>query len=130
MRAPHLLIAAALLLALPAAAGEVPEAVAGLPSGEEWLAHFVRDILPYWSSPEALGEPVGRYPTFRYPDGEPIEAEELLRPEFRGMSEHSAWIALRLDRSYTRMISRQAYVLGVAYHLTGDGRYLESARPS
>jgi len=41
------------------------------------------------------------------------------------MSEHSAWIALRLDRSYTRMISRQAYVLGVAFHLTGDGRYLE-----
>ncbi len=127
MRLRALLIVVILVSTLPAA-GEVPEHVRQLPSGEEWLAHFVRDLLPYWSSPEALGDPVGSYPTFRYPDGEPIEAEELLRPEYRGLSEHSAWIALRLDRSYTRMISRQAYVLGVAYHLTGDGRYLEWAR--
>ena len=117
-----------LLLLLPAAAaGDGAPDVEALPSGEEWLAHFVRDLLPYWSSPEALGEPVGRYPTFRYPDGEPLEAAELLRPEYRGMAEHAPWTALRLGRSYTRMISRQAYVLGVAFHLTGDGRYLEWA---
>ena len=63
MRVLRLLIAVVLLLCLPAAAGELPESVRDLPSGEEWLAHFVRDILPYWSSPEALGQPVGRYPT-------------------------------------------------------------------
>ena len=122
------LLALALSLASGANAGEVPEIAHRLPSGEQWLAHFVRDILPFWASPEALGEPVGRYPTFRYADGEPIEAEELLRPEYRWISEHAAWIGRRLDRSYTRMISRQAYVLGVAYHLTGDGRYLGWAK--
>ncbi len=121
-------IAIALLAASGAFGAEVPGAASQLPSGERWLAHFVRDILPYWSSPEALGEPPGRFPTFRYPDGEPIEAEELLRPAYRAMSEHAPWIALRLDRSYTRMISRQAYTLGVAYHLLGDGRYLASAK--
>jgi mannose/cellobiose epimerase-like protein (N-acyl-D-glucosamine 2-epimerase family) len=128
MRARGLLLAVALLLPFPAAAEEVAAGVRDLPTGEEWLAHFVRDLLPYWSSPEALGDPVGLYPTFRYPDGEPIDADELLRSEYRGMAEHSAWIALRLDRTYTRMISRQAFVLGVAYHLTGDGRYLAWAR--
>ena len=122
------LLVAALLLQPLAAFGEEPEAVRELPSGEEWLAHFVRDILPYWSSREALGDPPGAYPTFRYPDGATIDADELLRPGYRGMAEHAAWIALRLDRSYTRMMSRQAYVLGVAFHLTGDGRYLEWAR--
>ncbi len=127
MRRAGLLIAVALLLQ-PAAAAQAPASIRALPSGEEWLAHFVRDLLPYWSSPEALGEPLGSYPTFRYPDGEPVEAEELLRPQYRGMSDHAAWIALRLDRSYTRMISRQAFVLGVAFHVTGDGRYLEWAK--
>jgi len=125
---PSLLIALVLLTAAGAGADAVPEIAHQLPSGEQWLAHFVRDILPYWSSPEALGEPIGRFPTFRYPDGEPIEADELLRPEYRALSEHAPWIALRLDRTYTRMISRQAYVLGVAYHLTGDGRYLTWAK--
>ena len=90
--------------AAAAASGEVPEIAHRLPSGEQWLAHFVRDVLPYWSSPEALGEPIGRFPTFRYADGEPIEAGELLRPEYRWVSEHAPWIALRLDRRYTRMI--------------------------
>lgn len=119
--------ALSILLVATAAAGP-PPTTAELPSGEEWLAHFVRDLLPYWSSPEALGDPVGMYPTFRYPDGAVIDADEPLRPEFREMHEHAAWIALRLGRTYTRMVSRQAYVLAVAFHLTGDGRYLAQSR--
>lgn len=98
-----------------------------LPSGEQWLAHFVRDVLPYWSSPQALGDPVGHFPTFRYADGRPIEADRLLDPAYPWLPE-ATWISARLDRTYTRMISRQAYVLGVAYHLTGDGRYLAWAK--
>ncbi|NJL28239.1 MAG: hypothetical protein HC897_10280 [Thermoanaerobaculia bacterium] len=102
---------------------------AELPSGEQWLVHFVRDVLPYWSSPEALGRPIGHFPTFRYTDGTPIAAGERIRPEYPWLTpENAPWIALRLDRTYTRMLSRQAYVLGVAYHLTGDGRYLAWAK--
>ena len=104
-----------------------PEPISQLPSGEQWLTHFVRDIVPYFSSPEALGRPVGRFPTFRYPDGEPIAGGELLRPDFRSLEE-APWLGLRLDRTYTRMVSRQTYVLGVAYHLTGDARYLVWAK--
>jgi len=111
-----------------AGATEVPAIAHQLPAGEEWLAHFVRDILPYWSSPDALGEPVGHFPTFRYPDGEPIASDQLLRPEYRGLAEHAPWLGLRLGRTYTRMLSRQVFVLGVAYHLTGDGRYLAWAK--
>ncbi len=119
--------ALSLLLVTPTVAGP-PATAADLPSGEEWLAHFVRDLLPYWSSPDALGDPVGLYPTFRYPDGAVIDADEPLRPELREMHEHAAWIALRLGRTYTRMVSRQAYVLAVAFHLTGDGRYLAQSK--
>lgn len=111
------------------AAGEQPGTehsgmVESLPSGEEWLAHATRDLFPYWSSEEALGDPIGRFPTFRYADGEPIDPGELLREDHAWIPEHADWMASKLDRSYTRMISRQAYVLAMAFHLTGDGRYL------
>lgn len=133
---PVLLVAATLLIAATAGAAAQPapavardpSAASVLPGPEQWLAHFVRDLLPYWSSPQALGEPVGRFPTFRYPDGEPIRGEQLLRPGYRGLSENAPWLGLRVGRTYTRMISRQAYALGVAFHLTGDGRYLAAAK--
>jgi len=119
------LIGTLLLIPSLAGAGEPPEIGSQLPSGEQWIVHITRDLLPYWSSPEALGEPTGRFPTFRYPDGEPIAAERRLRPEYRELGD---WIALRLDRTYTRMVSRQVYALGVGYHMTGDGRYLAMAK--
>ena len=117
-----------LLLPSAVAARELPEIAHRLPSGEEWLVHAMRDLVPYWSSPEALGEPIGQFPTYRYADGTPIEGDELLRPEYSWIAEHAPWLGLRLDRTYTRMISRQAYVLAMAFHMTGDGRYLAWAK--
>jgi hypothetical protein len=32
---------------------------------QRWKDHFVNDLLPYWSMPTALGEPVGNFPTYR-----------------------------------------------------------------
>lgn len=111
-----------------AATAATLEPIPQLPTGEQWLTHFVRDILPYFTSPEALGQPVGHFPTFRYPDGEPMAPGARLRPEFRELPERAPWLGLRVGRTYTRMVSRQTYVLGVAYHLTGDPRYLVWAK--
>jgi mannose/cellobiose epimerase-like protein (N-acyl-D-glucosamine 2-epimerase family) len=119
------LIAAMLVIAAVAGAAEAPEIGHRLPSGEQWLIHVMRDLLPYWSSTEALGEPVGRFPTFRYSDGAAVIANQRLRPDYLEVGD---WIALRLDRIYPRMVSRQIYALAVGYHLTGDGRYLAMAR--
>ena len=49
-----------------AVAAEIPEVL----RGDTWLRHHREDLMPYWDRPEALGEPIGNFPSFRGPDGE------------------------------------------------------------
>jgi mannose/cellobiose epimerase-like protein (N-acyl-D-glucosamine 2-epimerase family) len=95
-----------------------------LPSLERWRHHVSDEIMPFWVTPDALGTPVGNFPTFRCNDGTAYHPEapcpELARPP--------AWIASELGRDYTRMKSRQTFLYGVAFHITGEERYLEYAR--
>jgi hypothetical protein len=39
------------------------------PTGQEWLTHIQQDLLPYWTTPVALGNPIGNSPTFRANEG-------------------------------------------------------------
>ena len=39
-----------------------------LPTGREWVTHIRQDLLPYWTTPVALGNPIGNFPTFRAND--------------------------------------------------------------
>ncbi|HMG24252.1 MAG TPA: hypothetical protein VK607_23115 [Kofleriaceae bacterium] len=101
-----------------------PRIAAGeLPSLERWRRHVTDEILPFWVTADALGTPVGNFPTFRCNDGAPYRpaapCPELAEPK---------WIAPELARDYARMKSRQSYLYGVAFHITGDERYLEYAR--
>jgi mannose/cellobiose epimerase-like protein (N-acyl-D-glucosamine 2-epimerase family) len=98
---------------------------AGLPRGDAWIAHLERDLAPFWTMPEALGEPVGNFPTFRCHDGRRFDRETNACPE---LAQAGGWIADNLDREYVRMQSRQTYFYGVAFHLTGNPRMLELAR--
>ena len=97
---------------------------AALPSGERWLAHVKQDLLPFWSGAAAMGKPVGNFPTFRCNDGSAFDAEAPC-PELK---DAPAWIRPELGRTYVRMQARQTYAYGVAYHLTGDTRWLDLAR--
>lgn len=110
----------ALLMASAAAMAGSDE----LPGGDLWLQHVTRDLLPFWNSADALGSPVGDFPTFRCNDGKLFKASapcpELANPP--------AWIKPEIGREYLRMKARQTYAYGVAFHLTGDPRYLEAAR--
>ena len=98
--------------------------VAALPTSAAWLQHYQRDILPFWQTPAALGEPVGNFPTSRCNDGSVVNPAAPC-PEFAAAPD---WIKSTAGRQYTRMISRQIYLYGVAFHLTGDPRYLGWAR--
>src|SRR5262249_18794777 len=40
-----------------------------LPDGERWIRHLVEDLLPFWANADALGKPVGNFPTYRCNDG-------------------------------------------------------------
>ena len=102
-----------------------PRIAAGqLPSLDRWRQHVTDELLPFWTVPDAIGTPVGNFPTFRCNDG------ALFRPESPcpELGNAPRWITSELARDYTRMKSRQTYLYGVAFHITGDERYLEYAR--
>jgi mannose/cellobiose epimerase-like protein (N-acyl-D-glucosamine 2-epimerase family) len=98
-----------------------------LPTGSEWVMHLRNDLLPYWTSPAALGTPIGNFPTFRADDGSVIDPKNPPK-EVRNIDKSETWLLNRMGRQYTRAVSRQVYALCVAYHLTGDETYLRYAR--
>ena len=102
-----------------------PRIAAGqLPSLDRWRQHVTDELLPFWTTPDALGTPVGNFPTFRCNDGTLPRRDapclELARPP--------RWMAGDMNKDFTRMKSRQTFLYGVAFHITGDERYLAYAR--
>ena len=96
---------------------------ADLPSGDVWLQHVSRDLLPFWSGPDALGTPVGNFPTFRCNDGRLPDAKALCDE----IAHPPGWIRPEIGREFLRMKARQTYGYGVAFHLTGERRWLDAA---
>ncbi len=102
------------------------------PTGERWIQHMCQDLLPYWYGPNGagLGSPCGFFPTFRNRVGRPFEKGDWLKGpgDFTDESWETNpdfdWLTKRAGRTYVRSISRQTYGFLVAYHLTGDPRFL------
>jgi mannose/cellobiose epimerase-like protein (N-acyl-D-glucosamine 2-epimerase family) len=92
-----------------------------LPRGERWVRHLTEDLLPFWTMPTALGEPLGNFPTYRNNDGSLVDWQN---PEFQ----HVVDGIVSRDRDHVRAKSRQCFAYGVAYHITGDGKYLNYAK--
>lgn len=93
-----------------------------LPDGARWLTHFTAELLPFWDREEALGNPLGNFPSKRCNDGRLFHPTTNPCPEIA----NNGWLALDLEYVVSR--SRQTYGYGVAYHLTGDPRYLAYAK--
>ena len=117
LRSGLLRLALLALTLVPGSAGE-------LPTGGTWLRHVRQDLLPFWSSPDALGTPPGNFPTFRCNDGR-LPDPAALCPE---LEKPPAWIRPEVGRTYVRMQGRQTYAYAAAFHLTGEKRWLEAAR--
>ena len=94
----------------PAAYGHLsPPPGTVVPEGlraERWVTHLQDDLLPYWTMPAALGDPVGNFPTYRRMDG-------AVRPP---------------SERRPRMIARQTYAYAIGFLLTGDEALLGHAR--
>jgi mannose/cellobiose epimerase-like protein (N-acyl-D-glucosamine 2-epimerase family) len=115
------LAAAALAVQTPLGGATTSEATAGplesdtadvpeVLEGDTWLSHHREDLMPYWDMPEALGDPVGNFPSFRDRSGHLV-----LDPEentHRGLS----------------TLARQVYGYSLAFMLTGEERYLTYAK--
>lgn len=94
-----------------------------LPDGSRWIQHLNQDLLPFWTSPEALGDPVGRFPTYRCNDGS-LYNKAAPCPELRAPIPG----IVNLDREYMRAHGRQVFAYSLAFHMTGEKRYLEWAK--
>ncbi len=94
-----------------------------LPRGERWLRHLKKELLPFWEMPEALGDPLGNFPTYRNNDGTLVDLNHP-GPDFTNVIPGIVW----LDRDYIRSKSRQCFAYGIAYHMTGELKYLEYAK--
>jgi len=93
--------------------------------GKTWKDHFTNDLLPYWDTPDAFGTPIGNFPTFRCNDGTSSHCREL---EFKNLD---SWILEQTDslrRNFTRTQSRQIMFYAIAYHITGEEKFLYAAK--
>jgi N-acylglucosamine 2-epimerase (GlcNAc 2-epimerase) len=73
---------------------------------ETWTTHHRDDLLPFWTTNEAFGVPVGNFPTWRGMDGS-LAANTARKP---------------------RMMGRQIYAYAMGFMLTGDEALLDHAR--
>jgi len=95
----------------------------------DWIHQVDSLIMPFWASPEALGDPVGNFPAYRYSDGRPVDPDN---PDYSLLDERyrpfyfSSTDSLRRD--FVRVKSRQIYGLCMAYHMTGNNTYLVYAK--
>ncbi len=102
---------------------DIDKILRDLPKGERWIRHLKDELLPFWTMPEALGNPEGNFPTYRNNNGTLVDPVHP-GPDFRNVIDGIAW----LDREYVRSKSRQCYAYGVGFHVTGDLRLLEYAK--
>lgn len=115
-----------------------------LPTGKRWITHLRQDLLPFWTNSAALGKQ-GNFPTYRCNNGslfnpkKPCPELENANtcchckdddcPSFCGDGyKEKVGCLVDFSKEYVRAKARQAYAYGVAYHLTGDPRYLDYAK--
>ncbi|NER36971.1 MAG: hypothetical protein F6J93_23880 [Oscillatoria sp. SIO1A7] len=91
--------------------------------GDRWIQHLHEDLLPFWDMEEAFGDPIGNYPTYRCNDGSVYDPQAPC-PELPGPIPY----IVKPEREYVRAKSRQIFAYGVAYHLTGNSKYLLLAK--
>ena len=111
--------AALLLAAYPIVARAADNSyLANLPTGARWLTHLSTDLLPFWTTPSALGNPQGSFPSTRCDDGSLLDFNKPCAP-IAGNA------YLMTPDQYLVPLSRQTYGYGVAYQLTGNTAYLD-----
>lgn len=89
-----------------------------LPTGDRFLTHATKELMPFWMNPAAFGTTLGAFPTTRCNDGSAVNFARPC-PEVG----QNAW--LMQQQHFLVAQSRQIYAYGVAFHLTGEPRYLE-----
>lgn len=107
-----------LLLLIVLALSSPTSAQTDVPTGARWLEHLNGDLLPFWTSETALGNPLGAFPSVRCDDRSLYNSRKPCR-EVAGGSQHQRYLV---------SLSRQSFGYGVAFHLTGNRAYLNEMK--
>src|SRR6266705_7129814 len=110
-----------LLLLFPAVLAAPAWSQTPLPPGARWLDHLNNELLPFWTTATAFGNPFGAFPSTRC-DDTALYDERKPCPEIRRNPSISP------QQRHVVALSRQVYGYGVAFHLTGKRAYLDAMR--
>jgi mannose/cellobiose epimerase-like protein (N-acyl-D-glucosamine 2-epimerase family) len=102
-----------------AAASNTAAATPAMPAGDRWLTHLTNELLPFWTMPSALGDPLGAFPSTRCNDGSLVDLQNPCQEV-----KDNNWV-MNYMPYFTVALSRQTYGYGVAFQLTGDITYLQ-----
>lgn len=80
-------------------------------SSNTWMKHLEEDIMPFWTSKDAIGDPMGKFISYRLKNGELYN--------YKGIEDNDI---------YPRMMGRQIYAYSMAFFLTGNEKYLTYAK--
>jgi len=97
------------------------DVISQLPRPEHWKTHLLLELMPFWETEAAIGNPPGNFPSTRCDDGSAVDWNNPC-PEVS----QNGWLMLR--QQYLVSVSRQTYGYGVAFHISGDSRYLEQMK--
>ncbi|MFT4784327.1 MAG: mannose/cellobiose epimerase-like protein (N-acyl-D-glucosamine 2-epimerase family) [Paracoccaceae bacterium] len=89
-------------------------------TASDWLGHLQNDLLPFWDVPDALGTPVGNFATARCNTG--------LLPAYGTACEGISAFRSTTPEQTLVGLSRQIFSYGVAFHMTGEQKYLDYAK--
>lgn len=108
----------------------VKELVANALNKQTWKKHLEEDLMKFWDRPEAYTLDGGLFPTYRTNTGEKLSANKSeWTEEFKAAAADPNTAGLvEPEFNFVRAHSRQTYAYGIAFHMTGETRYLELCR--
>ena len=113
-----------LLTATAPAQQAAPSRLDSLPTPQRWMQHLTQELMPFWTMPQALGSPLGAFPTNRYNNGDTVRPGMPPPDSTQQTRQRWGWYSGLSVVS----LSRQTYAYCVAYYMTGEERYLRYAK--
>lgn len=108
----------------------VKELVENALDSKVWLEHLENDLMKFWDRPDAYNMDGGLFHTYRTNTGDILPSEKEKWPEeFKAaIADENTEGLVEPEYNFIRAHSRQTYAYGIAFHMTGNTRYLELCR--
>lgn len=95
---------------------------------QAWMDHLTNDLLKFWDREDAYTFKGGLFPTYRSNKGELIPEKDYPEEIKAALADDDTKGLIDLQNNYIRAHSRQTYAYGIAFHMTGQTKYLELCR--